>query len=445
MKTTNIYVKGMHCRSCELRIEDALAAIPGIQKVLVNHVTGKVDIQHTQEKLSLPQLEEIITNSGYAIGQETKPRLTSNPTVWKDVGIAVVIIGILSYLLVATNTTELLDLDIKNATWFWGMLVVWLIAGFSTCMAVVGGIILSLAAKRSQEHQQQTYIEKFKPQAYFHIGRLVGFAWFWGLLGLLGSALQISDRWYMILFLVVWIVMLLSGLQLTQLFPKISAYHIGFPKSVQRYFSKRWKDKGVYIESGVAGMATFFVPCGFTIIAQAYAASTGNFWIGAVTMLGFALGTLPGLLSIGGLTAALQWKRGQRVFRWLGVLLVMFAIYNISLASNYIVGLQHSVNTPDPILQSLPDDKKSVVDISIVQDGRGYQPNTITIPKNSTINLTIDSQDQYTCASSFWIPSKNIKTLLNPGINKITFTTNDEDRIVFGCSMMMYKGQFIVQ
>ncbi len=59
MKTTNIYVKGMHCRSCELRIEDALAAIPGIQKVLVNHVTGKISSirrknyrSHSLKKLS---------------------------------------------------------------------------------------------------------------------------------------------------------------------------------------------------------------------------------------------------------------------------------------------------------------------------------------------------------------------------------------------------------
>ncbi len=95
-------------------------------------------------------------------------------------------------------------------------------------------------------------------------------------------------------------------------------------------------------------------------------------------------------------------------------MLIVFAIYNISLASNYTIGLQHSTNTEGPITQSGFDDAKSIVDISIIQDGRGYKPNSITIPKNSIIHLTIDSQDQYTCASSFWIPSKNIKTLLTP-------------------------------
>gem|GEM_PF-2090839 len=55
-----------------------------------------------------------------------------------------------------------------------------------------------------------------------------------------------------------------------------------------------------------------------------------------------------------------------------------------------------------------------MVQISLVQDARGYTPDRITIPKNSKIELSIDSQDQYTCASSFWIPSKDVRTLLNP-------------------------------
>jgi len=82
------------------------------------------------------------------------------------------------------------------------------------------------------------------------------------------------------------------------------------------------------------------------------------------------------------------------------------------LAHNYFVALQH-IN-PTIITQTIPDAEKPLVKISLTQDNRGYSPNRITIPKNSRIELTIDSQDQYTCASSFWIPSKDIRILLNP-------------------------------
>lgn len=120
-------------------------------------------------------------------------------------------------------------------------------------------------------------------------------------------------------------------------------------------------------------------------------------------------------------------------------MLIAFAIYNFSLAQNYHIALQNKPEKIQDTTQNIPDSQKQSVDIHIVQDGHGYSPNNITIPKNSIIHLTIDSQDQYTCASSFWIPSKNIKVFLKPGDNAITFTTDSENAIPFGCSMMMYR------
>jgi sulfite exporter TauE/SafE len=48
----------------------------------------------------------------------------------------------------------------------------------------------------------------------------------------------------------------------------------------------------------LSGALTFFLPCGFTFAMQLYALSTGNFWMGMAVMAIFAIGTLPGLLSI---------------------------------------------------------------------------------------------------------------------------------------------------
>ena len=432
----------MHCRSCEVLLEDALLQIPDLTHVTVNHTTGKVVLQH-EKILSMSQIHKCIVQNGYSIWQESKPWITRDSVIWNDIAIAIIVVVVLWIVLSVTGTTELLQLDVTWTSWFSGMILVGLVAWFSSCMAVVGWVILSLSARWSQDHQQQTAIQKIKPQWYFHLWRLLGFALFGWLLGVVWSALQISDRWYMILFVLVGIIMLLSWLQLTQLFPRISSYHIGFPKSIQKYINMRGKDKWVYIESTLAGAATFFLPCGFTIIAQAYAATTGNFWLWSLTMLWFALWTLPWLFSIWWLTTILKGRWWQAIFRFLGVLLVWFAYYNFSLAGNYLIALQLS-NTPVTV-QTIPEDEKPLVKINIIQDNRWYTPNRIVIPKNSRIELTIDSQDQYTCASSFWIPSKDVRTLLNPWDNVISFSTDNEDEIIFGCSMMMYRGEFIVK
>jgi len=432
----------MHCRSCEVLLEDALSQNTDITQVTVNHTTGKVILQHTKI-LSMPQVHKCIIKNGYSIGQEFKPWITKDALVWSDFALAALTVAVLWVLLFSSGRTELFQFNNAWGSWFSGMILVGLVAWFSSCMAVVWWVILSLSARWSQDHQQQTPLQKFKPQWYFHLGRLVWFALFGWLLGVVWSALQINDRWYMLLFVLVGIIMLLSWLQLTQLFPRISAYHVWFPKNIQKYINTWGKDRGLYIESTLAGAATFFLPCGFTIIAQAYAATTGNFWLWSLTMLWFALWTLPWLFSIWWLTTLLKWRWWQAIFRFLWVLLIWFSYYNFSLAHNYIIALQHT----NPVVSSqiIPDSEKPLVKIAITQDNRWYSPSRITIPKNSRIELTIDSQDQYTCASSFWIPSKDVRTLLNPWDNVISFSTDNEDEIVFGCSMMMYKWEFVVE
>ena len=51
----------------------------------------------------------------------------------------------------------------------------------------------------------------------------------------------------------------------------------------------------------LVGVATFFLPCGFTQSMQIYTLSTGNFITGAMTMFSFAMGTFPmlALVSLG--------------------------------------------------------------------------------------------------------------------------------------------------
>ena len=50
------------------------------------------------------------------------------------------------------------------------------------------------------------------------------------------------------------------------------------------------------------GVATFFLPCGFTQAVQVYALSTGSPLTAGAIMAVFAIGTAPGLLALAGLT-----------------------------------------------------------------------------------------------------------------------------------------------
>ena len=61
-----INVKGMHCNSCKLLIEDAVSEIKGIEKVSANFETGKVNVKYSDEKL-MPKIKNAIEKEGYHV------------------------------------------------------------------------------------------------------------------------------------------------------------------------------------------------------------------------------------------------------------------------------------------------------------------------------------------------------------------------------------------
>lgn len=48
MKTTVIKIKGMHCNSCKLLIEDVCKDIKGVKSCKVDFETGKTTIEHDE-------------------------------------------------------------------------------------------------------------------------------------------------------------------------------------------------------------------------------------------------------------------------------------------------------------------------------------------------------------------------------------------------------------
>ena len=62
MKTT-ITVKGTHCKSCKLLIEEVCAEMPGVKSCTVDFKTGKTIIEH-QGTLDLKKLKKEIEAVG---------------------------------------------------------------------------------------------------------------------------------------------------------------------------------------------------------------------------------------------------------------------------------------------------------------------------------------------------------------------------------------------
>lgn len=437
MKQKTLYIAGMHCRACSVRIEDSLLAVDGIDSVKVSHRHGTAIVSYEGQR-DTDRVVSAITSAGYALvdAPEQSSWFSRDTSVWTYFALSLLTLFVFYVLL---RDVSFMDMAVQYSG-FGGMLVLGLLAGVSTCMAVVGGVLLTVSSRWSQAWDSSWH--KREPQLWFHLGRIVGFTLLGGLLWLIGSQLQIWWWGYVIIFLLVGYIMLMQGLRLTEISPKLSSYDIWYPVWLHRVFSSIFGNKTKQAEASSLWFATFFLPCGFTLVAQALAISSGNFWSAALIMLGFALWTLPWLLGLWWLTLLWKWSIRKSLFRFLWVVLMVFAVYNFMWASNTFGGIRSAVVNTSSVVYPITQEK----DIYISQDARGYHPNTIRVKVGTKINLHIDSQNQYSCASTISIPAAWVQAILLPWDNVFEVIADRVGKIPFGCTMgMMYRGEIIVE
>ena len=433
-------VSGLHCRACEILSEEKLSKIKNVTKVRVSQRRGEAEIFYNDSIPDQAEIRRELRALGYDLADdktgENKKNEVKTDTTWLS---ALLIIAIVYLLL--KNVTLFDFSSYLNQEFSWPLaLLVGLAAGVSTCLALVGGLVLGLAANYSKEHPEASKSEKFKPHLLFNLGRVGGFFILGGLLGLIGSELKPSPLFNGLLTITVAFVLLFLGAKLLN-FPGLNKFEVALPKSLGRKIKTN--------NPWLLGALTFFLPCGFTQAMQIYALNSGNFFSGALTMSMFALGTVPGLLGLGGLSAVLGNKRNKLFFTIAGAIVVLFAILNLNNGWKLIQvssNLQGSNNSSQANFKNTDDEpnKNEVQIVKMTETNRGYSPNQLTVIKGRPVRWIIDAQAPYSCASSLIAPSIGIQRQLKPGENIIEFTPKVTGEIPFSCSMGMYTGKFIV-
>lgn len=339
LKTHTFHVHGMHCHACVLLIDDELKSfsyITNVKSSLKNHSVevsgdfGDKTLEQIAEELSVP-----LKPHGYFLSLE---RQIKNKN-WSDFKIAVPIALSFVFVFVLLQKFGIVNLiDAKNVTYGTAFFI-GIIASLSTCMAVVGGLLLSMSATFASTSLKLRGASKAKPVIFFHAGRIISFFILGGMIGLLGSAFQFGAVGMFVLSFITGLVMLLLGINLLDIFHFTQKLQPSMPK----FFSKHAlgiSKLNHTLTPLLVGIATFFLPCGFTQSMQIYTLSTGNFLEGGLTMLSFALGTLPVLVLISFSSFSIKNSSKSGIFfKSAGLVVIILALFNIinSLATVGIV------------------------------------------------------------------------------------------------------------
>lgn len=335
-QTYTFHIHGMHCNACILMTESELIDLPNVTHVTSNLKHHSVEVRGDFGDKTLEQIAEELTiplaSLGYTVSVEKQTKVKK----WADFKIAIPIALGFAALFVFLQKIGLVNLVGGGTVTYGTAFVIGIIASLSTCMAVVGGLLLSMSATFAKEG------DKVRPQLMFHAGRIVSFFILGGLIGALGAVFTLSTSATFALSLIIGIVMLILGINLLDVFPWAKKLQPAMPKFIAAHAHGVSKLNHT-LTPLLVGIATFFLPCGFTQSMQLYTLSTGSFLTGGLTMLAFALGTFPVLALISFSSFSIQNSSKAGIFfKTAGLVVIMFALFNI-INSLVIIGLIPSV------------------------------------------------------------------------------------------------------
>jgi len=322
-QTHTFHVHGMHCNACALMIENELGDLPNTTHVTSSLARRSVEVtgdfgDKTPEQIA-EELSVQLEAHGYSVALERQVYAKK----WDDFNTAVPIALGFAVLFVLLQKAGLVNLVGGGSVTYGTAFVIGVIASLSTCMAVVGGLVLSMSATFAKEG------DTVRPQLMFHGGRIIAFFILGGVIGAIGGAFTLSTTTTFVLSLIIGIVMLILGINLLDVFSWSKKLQPSMPKRIAKHAHGVSKFNHT-LTPLLVGVATFFLPCGFTQSMQLYTLTTGSFLSGGLTMLVFALGTLPVLALISFSSFSIQNSSKAGVFfKTAGLIVIMFALFNL--------------------------------------------------------------------------------------------------------------------
>jgi len=450
--STTVPVAGMTCRTCEVRIQRHVGRLPNVQRVKASAVHGRVEIE-SSAPVPAAAIARAISAAGYEVGGT--PWLERNPLVWATAAGGVALVAAVAVLTQVTGLTELASGagDLSSG----GIMVALLLglaAGVSTCMALVGGLVLALSASFQARRAATGTADnglgaQMRPAVVFVAGRIAGYGVLGAALGAVGASVTLPPQVTAVLMIVVAVVMTILGTRLTGLSPRIATWSPTLPMGLGRQLGLGDEAAGAYSDTRAAGLgaASFFLPCGFTQAVQIYALSTGSPLFAGAIMAVFAIGTAPGLLALAGLPVVVPSGMRPTLLRLVGVVVLGFAFVNagagirlsgITLPS---LGVETVAAAPLPPSGVSADGTQA---LTTFQDASGYHPGNVSIYAGAPTRWTIESTDASTCAVFLAVPKLGIQVRLHKGSNTIDLPALQPGTLAYTCSMGMYGGRITV-
>jgi sulfite exporter TauE/SafE len=322
-----------------------------------------------------------------------------------------------------------------------------LTTGGLSCLAVQGGLLASVIANQQETANQRS---QWAAIAMFLTSKLAIHTLFGALLGWLGASISLSLEVKLAFQLFTALFMLGTALNLLAIHP-IFRYLAFQPPAFIRRFLRGSTHSTTLFAPALLGLLTIFIPCGITQAMEVVAINSASPWQGTLTMFFFVLGTIPLFAMLGFMTTQITHTWHHAFTKVAAALLIAMAAYTINgvlvvvgspITANsitrpisYFFSSERFAQTPPPTVTN------GVQKITINVLNSGYSPDYLRVAKDIPVELTLVTNQTYSCAVAFIFKEFKIKTFLEPtGQQTFTFTPTKPGTFTFTCSMGMYTG-----
>ena len=428
----------MHCASCEKLLVSEFKNVPGVVDVEISQSRGEAEIYFEVEVPNFGEFKKIAQKFGYdaseeKMGGERKARFKMRDWLLGGffAGVVLIIFALIQKLNLVPN------IGIGQKTMDVGVaFLIGITASFSSCLAVVGAVVISFAEKY-KTNGDNFYQNAVRPNLFFQAGRLMTFFTLGGVLGFVGGELSLNENFVAIFTIFVAFIMIWLGLNILGLLPSIANLGVHLPSGLTRRWD-RLKASNHKFAPFLLGGLSFFLPCGFTQSMQIFALASGSFLDGALAMLIFALGTLPVLLVVGITASSTKQSRYSAFKVTAGILVIIFAIYTFN-SGRALANFQSSHNS------QIENNDSDFQEVRMSITRRGFEPSVINLEKGVPVRWIINGDGATGCTNKIIIPSLGISQDIHSGDNVVKFQADEAGQVPFSCWMGMVRGRFIVQ
>ncbi|WP_300304686.1 urease accessory protein UreH domain-containing protein [Anaerosolibacter sp.] len=422
MKKLTLFIDGMTCGNCEMRIEKALQKLDGVHHVKASFNQSRVEVLYDENLVDERKFQLSIEALGYGVMKEKKSSL-------KQMMPLLLLLFAGFYFIQNTIGFNFIP-EVSEGMGYGLIFMVGLLTSIH-CVAMCGGIALSQSVGEANGGS------RFTPSLLYNAGRIASYTIIGGIVGGIGAVVTPSGQFKGIIAIGAGVFMFLLGLKMLNILhfpnwlglrmPKISFGKIGTSNPLRPFF---------------VGLMNGLMPCGPLQTMQLYALGTGSVVKGALSMFFFSAGTVPLLFIFGAITSAISSKSGRTMMKASAVLVMVLGLVMLNRGmalSGMALDLGLTKSTVTEIPEIKMEDGKQVINMTVTAGA--YTLDNPVVQVGVPVKIKLDVQSINGCNNPIVIPEYNVEADLMEENPVIEFTPTKEGKIRISCWMGMITSQ----